>query len=37
PYEFLERVSRRITNEVREVGAVVYRVSDKPPSTIEWG
>ncbi len=37
PYDFLERVSRRITNEVREVGAVVYRISDKPPATIEWG
>ncbi len=37
PYEFLDRVSRRITNEVREVGAVVYRISDKPPTTIEWG
>ncbi len=37
PYEFLEKVSRRITNEVREVGAVVYRISDKPPATIEFG
>jgi GMP synthase (glutamine-hydrolysing) len=37
PYAFLEKVSRRITNEVPEVGAVVYRISDKPPSTIEWG
>jgi len=37
PYDFLDTVSRRITNEVREVGAVVYRISDKPPSTIEWG
>lgn len=37
PYEFLENVSRRITNEVRDVGAVVYRISDKPPATIEWG
>ena len=37
PYDFLEKVSRRITNEVREVGAVTYRVSDKPPATIEWG
>jgi len=37
PYEFLEKVSRRITNEVREVAAVVYRISDKPPATIEWG
>ncbi|MDO8514832.1 MAG: glutamine-hydrolyzing GMP synthase [bacterium] len=37
PYDFLDRVSRRITNEVREVGAIVYRISDKPPATIEWG
>lgn len=37
PYEFLKRVSRRLTNEIREVGAVTYRVSGKPPSTIEWG
>lgn len=37
PYEFLDKVSRRITNEVREVGSVVYRISDKPPTTIEWG
>ena len=37
PYDFLDKVSRRITNEVRGVGAVVYRISDKPPATIEWG
>ncbi len=37
PYDFLDKVSRRITNEVREVGSVVYRISDKPPTTIEWG
>ena len=37
PYDFLKHVSRRITNEIREVGAVVYRISDKPPVTIEWG
>jgi GMP synthase (glutamine-hydrolysing) len=37
PYDFLRVVSRRITNEVPEVGAVVYRISDKPPTTIEWG
>lgn len=37
PYDFLEKVSRRITNEIREVGAVTYRISDKPPATIEWG
>jgi GMP synthase (glutamine-hydrolysing) len=37
PYDFLKHVSQRITNEIREVGAVVYRISDKPPVTIEWG
>jgi len=37
PHDFLEKVARRVTNEVREVGAVVYRISDKPPATIEWG
>lgn len=37
PWDFLKRVSQRITNEIREVGAVVYRISDKPPATIEWG
>ena len=37
PYDFLEHVSRRITNEIREEGAVTYRISDKPPATIEWG
>jgi len=37
PYDFLKHVSRRITNEIRPVGSVVYRISDKPPTTIEWG
>ena len=37
PWAFLKRVAQRLTNEIREVGAVVYRVSDKPPTTIEWG
>lgn len=37
PYEFLRRVSRRLTNEIPEVASVVYRISDKPPATIEWG
>lgn len=37
PYGFLKHVSQRITNEIREVGGVVYRISDKPPVTIEWG
>jgi GMP synthase (glutamine-hydrolysing) len=37
PYVFLKRVAQRLTNEIREVGGVVYRISDKPPVTIEWG
>ena len=37
PYDFLKHVSQRMTNEIREVGCVVYRISDKPPVTIEWG
>jgi GMP synthase (glutamine-hydrolysing) len=37
PYEFLRTVSRRLTNEIPEIASVVYRVSDKPPTTIEWG
>ncbi|MBU0625309.1 glutamine-hydrolyzing GMP synthase [Patescibacteria group bacterium] len=37
PWEFIQRVAQRLTNEIRAVGAVVYRVSDKPPTTIEWG
>ena len=35
PYEILERMSRRITNEVEGVTWVAYAVSSKPPSTIE--
>ena len=37
PTDFQKQVSRRLTNEIREVGSVVYRISDKPPATIEWG
>lgn len=36
PYDFLGRVSNRIINEVRGVNRVVYDISSKPPSTIEW-
>jgi GMP synthase (glutamine-hydrolysing) len=36
PYDVLGRISTRIINEVKGVNRVVYDISSKPPSTIEW-
>ncbi len=36
PYEFLQKVSNKIINNVMGVNRVVYDISSKPPSTIEW-
>jgi GMP synthase (glutamine-hydrolysing) len=36
PFQTLEKISRRIINEVEGVNRVAYDISSKPPSTIEW-
>ncbi|HWN25514.1 MAG TPA: GMP synthase (glutamine-hydrolyzing), partial [Actinomycetospora sp.] len=36
PYDVLERISTRITNECAEINRVVLDVTSKPPGTIEW-
>ncbi|MDO5656540.1 MAG: glutamine-hydrolyzing GMP synthase [Flavobacteriaceae bacterium] len=36
PYDFLEKVSSRIINEVQGINRVAYDISSKPPATIEW-
>ena len=36
PYKFLQNVSNKIINNVKGINRVVYDISSKPPSTIEW-
>jgi len=36
PYDVLDRISTRITNEIKEVNRIVYDITNKPPGTVEW-
>lgn len=36
PFDVLEKISQRITNEVEHINRVVYDITSKPPATIEW-
>lgn len=36
PFEILERISSRITNEVKGINRVTYDITSKPPATVEW-
>ncbi len=36
PHDVLEKISTRITNEIKEVNRVVYDITHKPPGTVEW-
>jgi GMP synthase (glutamine-hydrolysing) len=36
PHDLLSRISTRLVSEVRGINRVVYDISSKPPSTIEW-